>query len=167
MAGQLTDIPPGRAVFIDANIFHFYLRGPNIIQKACTSLLQRIERKEMVGYTSTLVLDELIYKLLLKKIEEKYKRNPLEILQRSPEEASAHSPDLRRAINSVMGIEGLTVLAVEARHIEESIDYIQKHSLLPRDAVHLSVINTIECTDLASADTDFDKVTNLNRWTPL
>ncbi len=165
--GQLGKISSGRAVFIDANIFHFYLRGPTAQQKACTDLLQKVETGDVAGYTSTLVLDELIYKILLKKIEEKYKRNPLDILQRSPEEASAHSQDLRRVVNTVMGINGLTVLAVEARHIEESVDHIQKYSLLPRDAVHLSVMDTIECTDLASADTDFDRVTNLNRWTPL
>ena len=167
LAKQLADMPKGKVVFIDANIFHFYLRGPLSIQKACTNLLERIERNEITGYTSALILDELIYKILLKKIEEKYRRNPLDVLHESPEEIGIHSAYVRKAVTIVAGIAGLVILAVEKHHIEEAIDYMQKYLILPRDAVHLSVMKSVECDDLVSADKDFDKVIDLNRWTPL
>lgn len=167
MVKHLADIPKGKSVFLDANAFHFYLRGPESAQKACTTLLERVEKKDIAGYTSTLVLDELIYKILLKKVEEKYRKNPLQILQESPEEISAHSLEIRRAVDIVVGIEALTVMAVEKYHIEEAVEYMGKYSILPRDAVHVSVMKSIECNDVASADSDFDRVINLNRWTPL
>ncbi len=167
MTKHLTDIPKGKVVFLDANIFHFYLRGPENAQKACISLLQRIEGKDVAGYTSTLILDELIYKILLKKIEEKYKRSPLTILQKVPKEIGIYPPEIRRAIDIVLGIEGLNVLPVEKHHIEEAIAQMQKYSILPRDAIHVSVMKSIECRDLASADNDFDRVIDMNRWSPL
>jgi len=167
MARHLTGIPKGKAVFLDANIFHFYLRGPESLQKACISLLERIEGKEIAGYTSTLILDELIYKILLKKIEERYRKNPLSVLQKAPKEIGIHSPEVRKAVDIVLGIEGLTVLAVERHHVEEAIDHMQKYFILPRDAIHVSVAKSIGCNDLVSADSDFDRVVDLNRWTPL
>ena len=69
-------IPKNLKVYIDTNIFHLYLRGPQGPRKACTHLLEKVEKGEAQGYTSTLVLDELLYKLLLKKIEEPYGENP-------------------------------------------------------------------------------------------
>ncbi|MBI2184285.1 MAG: type II toxin-antitoxin system VapC family toxin [Thaumarchaeota archaeon] len=167
MVKPLADIPKGKSVFVDANIFHFYLRGPSSLQKACILLLERIERKDIGGYTSTLVLDELIYKILLKKIEEKHKKNPLTVLQKTPKEIGVHAPEIRRAVDIVLGIEALTVLPVERHHVEEAIESMQRYSMLPRDAIHLSVMKTLDCNDLVSADSDFDRVADLNRWSPL
>jgi predicted nucleic acid-binding protein len=167
MVKPLADIPKGKSVFLDANVFHFYLRGPDSLQKACMLLLERIERKDVVGYTSTLVLDELIYKILLKKIEEKHRTNPFVVLQKDPKEIGAHSQEIRNALEIVLGIEGITVLAVERHHVEESIEFMQRYSILPRDAIHLSVMKSIDCKDMASADSDFDIVADLNRWSPL
>lgn len=38
-----------------------------------------------MGYASTLVLDELACKLMLRQIEELYKRNPLDVLKEGRE----------------------------------------------------------------------------------
>ena len=167
MAEPLADLPKGKSVFLDANIFHFYLRGPGDPQKACMRLLERIERKEVDGYTSTLVLDELIYKILLKKIEEKQKKNPLTVLRKTPGEIGVASPEIRKAVDIVLGIEGLMVLPVERHHAEEAIEFMRRYSLLPRDAIHLSVMRAMDFRDLGSADGDFDRVDDLQRWSPL
>lgn len=167
LAKPLADIPKGSIVFLDANILHFYLRGPERVRMTCTLLLERVEGKDVSGYTSTLVLDELMYKILLRMVEEKYQRNPLAILQGKPEEIGVHAREVRRAVNIVLGIAGLNILGVEKCHVEEAVDYMEKYSMLPRDAIHLSVMKSIGCKDLASADGDFDRVVDLNRWTPL
>lgn len=167
LARALADLPKGRVVFIDSSIFHFYLRGPGSLQGVCTAFLERIEAKEIKGCTSALVLDELIYKILLKKVEEKHRKNPLVVLQNHPEEVSAHSGEIRRAVGILLGIEALDVLAVEKSHIEDAVDQMQEYSVLPRDAIHLAVMGSLNCHDIASADSDFDRVTDINRWTPV
>ena len=167
MVKHLSALPRGKAVFIDTNIFHFYLRGPEQLQESCSSLLERVERNDVIGFTSSLVLDELMYKILLKKVEDRYRKNPLDVLRKSPEEIGAQSGEVRKALNIILGIQGLTVLSVERSHLEESVEYMEQFSILPRDAIHLAVMKTNECADVASSDSDFDRDPEVNRWTPM
>jgi predicted nucleic acid-binding protein len=164
---QLAKLPKGRSIFLDANIFHFYLRGPEEVRRPCISLLEGIDKGENNGFTSSLALDEVMYKILLKTIEEKHGKNPLDVIQKSFEVIGAQSADVRKALNIILGIKSINVLSVERSHLETAVDYMEKYSVLPRDALHLSVMRSIECTDIASADTDFDRVAGINCWTPL
>lgn len=93
--------------------------------------------------------------------------NPLDVLRNSFEEVGRQSAKVRQALNTVLGIQGLNILSVGRNHVEESVDFMQAYSVLPRDAFHLSVMRSKECTNLASADGDFDRVPNIDRWTPL
>ncbi len=47
MAKALARIPKGTSIFVDANIFHLYLRGPKPIRDICTEFLERIEKGEL------------------------------------------------------------------------------------------------------------------------
>lgn len=167
MAKRLGSIPIGRTVFIGANVFHFYLRGPRDIRKESAKFLERIENGEISGYTSTLVLDELMYKILLRKIEEKHKQNPLIIIEKNFGEIGKNSSHVKAAIDLVLGISGLNVLDVTREDLEHAPDLMELFSLLPKDAVHLSVMMSHRITDMASSDNDFDRVKDLTRWTPI
>ena len=154
-------------MFLDANIFHFYLRGPSEIQKTCILFLERIVKGEISGFTSSLVLDEVMYKILLKTIEDKHRKNPIEAIQSSREEVGVQSKVVRKALDIILGIENLEVLSVKKDYLEVSVEYMEKFSMLPRDAIHLAVMKSVECSDIVSADSDFDKVPSVTRWTPL
>ena len=71
---NLLNFPKNKSIFIDVNIFHLYLRGPKKIQEICKNLLEKIERKEIIGYTSPLVLDELAYNYYLRKLKRNFKK---------------------------------------------------------------------------------------------
>jgi len=165
-AKNLAEVPKGVAIFVDANVFHLYLRGPKSIRDKCMGLLERIERGEVKGYTSALVLDELAYKLLLRRIEETHRRNPLEVIEEDPSAVGKSSNYVGEGLDIVLGIKGLEVLAVERHHAEEFVAYMKKYSLLPRDALHLSSMMAMGCKDIASADEDFDSVPGIIRWSP-
>jgi len=167
LASPLSELPNGASVFIDANVFHFYLRGPEEAKGICSFMLERVEKREITGFTSSLVLDEVMYKMLLKSIEVKFRKNPLEVIQRTSEEIGSQAKQVRKAVDILLGIQNLEVLSVERHHVESSIDYMEKYSMLPRDAIHLAVMKTAECSDVASADSDFDKIPIVKRWTPL
>lgn len=165
-AKDLAEVPKGLAIFLDANVFHLYLRGPKGIRDKCTRILERIERGEVKGYTSALVLDELAYKLLLRRIEETHRRNPLEVIEKTPSAIGESSNYVGEGLDIVLGIKGLEVLAVERHHAEEFVAYMKKYSLLSRDALHLSSMMAIGCKDIASTDEDFDSVPGIIRWSP-
>lgn len=141
--------------------------GPEEPSKVCAQLLHRIDKRENIGFTSSLVLDEVMYKILLKTIEGKHRRNPLDVIQKSVKEIGAQSSEIRNALDIILGIEGLNVVPVDRSHIESTVDYLEKFSVLPRDAVHFSVMKSLDCVDIASSDGDFDRVEGINRWTPL
>jgi predicted nucleic acid-binding protein len=167
MVKRLNSIPNARAIFIDANVFHLYLRGPKDLSKESAKFLERIESGEIPGYTSTLVLDELMYKILLRKIEEKHTQNPLIVVEKDFGEIAKNSYYVKEAIELVLGINRLNVLDVTKEDVQHAPDLMESFSLLPRDAVHVSVMLNHSITDIASADSDFDRVKDLTRWNPL
>ncbi len=167
MVKHLSSIPSGGAVFIDANVFHFYLRGPDNVRKESTKFLERVEKSEISAYTSTLVLDELMYKILLRKIEEKHRQNPLIIIEKNFGEIGSNSPYVKEALEIVLGINGLSILGVTREHLEHAPDLMEIFSLLPRDAMHVAVMLANKIMDIASSDNDFERVKDIIRWTPI
>lgn len=167
MVKALIEVPRGIKIFIDTNIFHLYLRGPELVKNLCTQFLERVEKGELIGYTSTLVLDELAYKLMLRRIEDIYRRNPLNILKERREVIAEVSSYIEEGLDIVMGIENLQILRVEKSHLEELVEYMRKYLLMPRDSLHLAVMTSINCTDIASADRDFDNIPFITRWSPI
>jgi predicted nucleic acid-binding protein len=165
-AKNLTDVLRGAAIFVDANVFHLYLRGPKSVREVCTQLLERIERGELNGCTSSLVLDELAYKLLLRRIEETHRRNPLEVIEKDPSAIGEASAYVDEGLNILLGIKNLEIMPVERHQVEELATYMKKYSLLPRDALHLSSMMTIGCRDIASTDKYFDSIPGITRWSP-
>jgi predicted nucleic acid-binding protein len=59
-----TDLPTGAAVLLDANtlVYHFS-RDPHL-GSACTAKLDRIERQDLLGLTTTHVLSETAHRLM-------------------------------------------------------------------------------------------------------
>lgn len=84
----MRDIPTGAAVFIDANIFIYDILAVPEYVESCKSFLKRVERGEINGYTSILVISEVIHKLMFSELIEKHKIKPDAVLtkmKRNPE----------------------------------------------------------------------------------
>src|SRR4051812_43021799 len=58
----LTELPADHRVFIDANIFIYHCGGRSA---ECQAFLERCARREVQGYTSTLVLAEVLHRLMV------------------------------------------------------------------------------------------------------
>jgi predicted nucleic acid-binding protein len=52
----------GHSVFIDANIFIYHFGGRSL---QCKAFLERCARRELLGYTSTPVLAEVLHRLMV------------------------------------------------------------------------------------------------------
>lgn len=62
---QLSEIPDGLSVFIDANIFIYHFSGPTPLSSSCSAFLGRIEDGVIRGLTSTIVLVEVLHRLMI------------------------------------------------------------------------------------------------------
>jgi hypothetical protein len=100
----------------------------------------------------------------LAKIKEQYKQNPLEVLRAHPSEAiTSCSKNIRWALSRFVKLPHLHIAAVETSDLNQMFDNISAYSLLPRDALHLAVIQRMGLTDLVTDDRDFDRVSWLQR----
>ena len=59
---SLADIRDGNCVFIDANIFIYHFGGRSL---DCKALLERCARRELLGYTSTPILAEVLHRRMV------------------------------------------------------------------------------------------------------
>src|SRR5438270_4850814 len=58
------DLVNGDAVFLDANTFVYHFAPDPLLRTPCGQLLQRIEKQDISGYTSTAVLSEVGHRLM-------------------------------------------------------------------------------------------------------
>jgi predicted nucleic acid-binding protein len=58
------NIPTGSAVFIDANCLIYEATADPTYGPACRRLLDRIENKDLTGFTSAHVVAEMVHRLM-------------------------------------------------------------------------------------------------------
>lgn len=153
----------GSALYLDTMIPYALLRN---IEPAAAVLFERIRSGEVYAYTSVLTFDELIYRLLLALVRERYPGSPLEHLRSRKAQIVAElyplvSPPLAR----LRTFPNLTWLEVTAADLAQMSENIGVYHLLPRDALHLAAMQKCGCFDLVSHDADFDRIPTVRRFT--
>ena len=84
------DLPSGVPVFVDANTLTYHFQPHPVFGPACSGLLERIERQDVRGLTSTHVLTETAHRLMTMEacmefgwpftgIAQRLKRRPAEV----------------------------------------------------------------------------------------
>jgi predicted nucleic acid-binding protein len=58
------DLPTGAAVFVDANTLIYHFTNHPKYGSACTTLVERIERKEITGFTSSHCLADVAHRIM-------------------------------------------------------------------------------------------------------
>jgi predicted nucleic acid-binding protein len=161
------DLVQGDAVFVDANplVYRFSLHaqfGP-----PCTDLLERIERGELTGYTSTHVLSEVSHRLMTLEAMTLFHWPPAGIgnrLRTHPADVARLS-HFRSAVESVLQ-SPLRVVSVSPNDLVTAVALSQQLGLLTNDALVVAVMRQHGLTKLASLDADFDRVPGLTRYAP-
>ena len=76
----LEELSIGDEVFIDANIFLYDILGLEKWVDSCKDFLKRIENCELQGYTSPVVLGEVLHKLIISEAIEKFGIDPKSVI---------------------------------------------------------------------------------------
>ena len=69
MVQDLANFIADEPIFVDANIFLFHAFDDEKHGEAATSFLTRIENKEIGALTSSLVVDEVFFKILVQEAD--------------------------------------------------------------------------------------------------
>ena len=81
----MKEIPGGTKIFVDSNILIYHFLG---VSEACTDFLERVRIGDVEGYTSTIVLAEVLHRLMIAEAVEKYGVKPkkaVRLLKENPE----------------------------------------------------------------------------------
>lgn len=162
-----TEIPAGASVFLDANVLIYHFAPDPVLGPACSNLLNRIRHQEIEGFTATHVLSETAYRLMAIEAIQVYDWPAPGIAQRlrkHPAEVRKLTA-FRRAIQEIHRY-GIRILTIPSDRIYEAAALSQQTGLLSNDALIVAMMQDHGLVNLASHDTDFDRVSGITRYAP-
>lgn len=160
---KLDEVEQGH-IYVDTNVLYMYLRADPVHLPTIERFLQRMVQGDIVAYLSLLTLDELYYRLLLALIKEHAGRNPLDVLRDDvPEAVTRYSDGITIALRKLVGLPNLILVGVEPVDFQGMLENITRFAILPRDALHITVLQRLGMSAIASDDTDFDRVAGIER----
>ncbi len=123
--------------------------------------------KEIEAYTSTVVLAEVLHRLMIAEVIEKYDVKPgraIKYLKEKPEII----PTLEKCEIAIKEIPEFKVkiLSISPETIFQSKSLRKKYNMLTNDSLNLCVMKANGLTDIATNDSDFDRVDWVKVWKP-
>jgi predicted nucleic acid-binding protein len=160
----LADLQAGESVFIDANIFIYHFGGRSV---ECKAVLERCARREVLGYTSTPTLAEVLHRLMVaeaiptglvnaKTAVRKLKEKPELVKQ-----LTRYNEDVNQ-----IGQMNITILSLTPEILTKSEEVRKREGLLTNDSFIVVFMRDLGLTKLATADGDFQRVTGLEVYQP-
>ena len=125
--------------YLDTNIFIYAIINTDKAGDKCRNFLKNIQVGKILGITSCLTYDELIW-TLRKICPDKIK------------ESSKHFLNLN-----------IKFADVNKLVLHKTEDVLEKYNLKPRDSIHLATMQINNCKKIVSDDKDFDKVNEIKR----
>lgn len=161
------DLQHGDAVFIDANTLVYHFEPHATFGTACTTLMRRIELGELLGFSSTHVLSEVAHRLMTLEacatfgwpyqgIAQRLRTHPGQVQKLSR---------FRQAVEQVPQSR-IRMLTVAPGTVAAAAAISQQTGLLTNDALVMAVMREHGLGNLASQDSDFDRVAGLMRYGP-
>lgn len=151
-------------LYLDTMILYALLR--NIDPDVVKPFFQHIRHGNYHAFTSVLTFDELAYRLLLASIREYHKGNPLTHLRKNEAKMiAAFYPQIATKISQFQSFPNLVVLDITSTDLALMNQNILDYQIRPRDALHLAAMQKYDCFNLVSNDADFDRVSEVTRYT--
>ena len=155
-------------VFVDANTFIYHFTSGPKWGAACTRLLERIEFQEHRGFLSTHVLADVVHRLMTTEAMDRLGWPATRLASRLRQH-HAEIPNLTIYLQALTKIAqiGIQVLPILGLHVHQAAQLSRAHELLTGDALVVAVMQANGLTNLASLDTDFDRVSGITRYATL
>ncbi len=156
------------SVFIDANIFIYYVTEHPQFVDSCEKLIEKMDKGEVSGMSSLFVLNEVLHKMMMLEVCKKYNKDMGQAIQylRKKPEAISTLHRTRKNIQEITAIRGLRIVEVSSQLLESAVEISWKYGLLTTDAFHVATMKKYGITDIATFDNDFRRVEFITVMTP-
>ena len=128
-------------IYLDANVFIYAVLDEGLFGDCARNLIGAIKKGDHKAYTSTLTIDELLWKV-----------------QKVLGKETAVD-----AVKNFLSMIHLELVAVDHVIIKNSLVFYLKENLDPRDAIHLACMHLKKLKKIVSSDSDFDKIKDIHR----
>jgi predicted nucleic acid-binding protein len=167
LADFVADVP----IFVDDNIFLFHVFDDEKHGKAATCFLTGIENEETEALSSSLVVDEVFFKILVQEAAAHLKRPTIWNIKQAMKEKAfvekVYAPVLEyKAYLESLAFLGMRIVEVTGAHLLTAADIGAEVGLLITDAAHVAVMRERGISHLATADADFFNIEGITVWTP-
>ena len=163
---DLTALPSGARVFIDANIFiYHFTRIP--LTATCTAFLQRVEAGDLQGVTSVIILAEVAHRLMILEAIRTLGFSPRMAVKKLKEQP-ALVPQLShyKVVTERIPSFNVAIEPVTFAYLQTAQSLSALHGLLTNDSLTAAVMQALGLTDVATNDSDLSVVPGLTIWRP-
>lgn len=161
---RLKNIPPGTEVFIDANIFIYHFTGNSA---ECTDFLSCCEEGVLKGATSTLVVAEVMHRLMLAEAEAKKFAKAPQIPRKIKDrpEIVCRLTDYFVGAQAILDI-GIKTYPLTAELVMKSQTIRARYGLMVNDSLIAATMGEAGLVALATNDDGFSRVDWIRLYKP-
>lgn len=127
--------------YVDANIFILAQFGQGEKGEIASRIVGNLEEGKFLGVTCSLTIGEIMWAILRQK-------------RRS---------NLKELISDVYALPNLSIVDTPAHAPMAALEFMEKFSLKPRDAIHAAMMHYLGLSAIYSDDADFDRVKGIKR----
>lgn len=165
---NLAAILQGSTVFLDANILVYHFSKHAALGQPCTDLMERIDRQEVVGFTSSQAVGEMSHRLMTIEAIQRFgwpvpgiayrlRQHPTDVMQLS---------QFQQAVNNLIASR-VQILLVDRPLLSAAAGVSRQTGLMTNDSLMIATMRVHGITNLASHDADFDRVPGITRYAPV
>jgi predicted nucleic acid-binding protein len=163
-SSTLDQVEEGSRVFIDASIFIYHFTGTSL---ECRRLLEGCESGLVLGFTSVTALAEVAHRLMTIEAVAKGLVSPGNVVRKLRE-----NPGIVRQLQvyqeqtDLIPAMGVAILPLDLETMTLAAEIRRRHGLLINDSLLAASAMREGIAALASADQDFERVTELRHFRP-
>jgi predicted nucleic acid-binding protein len=153
-------------VYLDTNAFYFFFFEDKDFTEGIKKVFKKIQEGKYEALTSCLTLDELAYTILLRLIEKKYKKHPLDVIRENRSVILEFIDEIHSVFDTIFSFDNIQIIDVNLNIMSFIPIMMEENLLLPRDSIHLRLMLDNGCDKILSTDTDFDHIEEIDRIKP-
>ncbi len=167
----LSNFAADERIFIDANVFIYNALDDPHYAESCSNFLRQVETNKLKGVITPHVMDEVLFKILIAEASQHIENFTLPNLKKEMK-SSSFSSKIYKPVKEYsdylteLTYGGLEILTVNGGTVKRSIDLGLQYGLLTTDAIHLSTMKQYGIVNIATNNSDFEKVKSINIYKP-
>ena len=160
----LEQVQAGTRIFIDASIFIYHFSG---VSAECRTLLERCERGEVKGATSTLVMAEASHRLMMIEAVASGQVTPGNVVKKLRKKpAVVRSLHLYQEQVEKIPLMGVEVEPLDLQLLLHAAPLRSRYGFLTNDSLIAATLGARDIQAIASGDQDFARLVDVELFCP-